>query len=527
MRRLGVIAACLALTLAVGCGDDGTRSKVRTILLLTIDTLRRDHVSAYAPADVQLPQPETPTLDALASSGLRFEDARTPVPLTLPAHTTMLTGLPPAATGVRLNTYGRLAPAQERGFPLLAERLRAAGWRTAAFVSADALHHRYGLDQGFEVYDDAMPAAERGAEVQLRERRGKDTIAAALAHIGATPANDRLFLWVHLFEPHAPYDTDGSYGGDVEEADRLTGVLLDGLGKAGRRDGAVILACSDHGEALGELQERTHGFLLADGVLRVPFLLIAPRLEPATRTDPAELADVAPTLAGLAGVEGPWPRGPGYGVDLLRAPAPADRARIAESLYGHHLHRWAQLMAASSPQGTLVDAGLDRLHWLPALGYQQRHLRTGVVTDSPAIRRLAQMLVDYRQLERPDRMRGGQVAAGYGGGGAVEGFLPPADNARLPDPLLGMPQHLQLDSIKAVVVTQRIPRALRAAREALEALDKPHLLAGSPELHFWQGEVRVRLAQYDPTGDIPVLLRTGPQGHADPRPGLRRERRRA
>jgi len=507
MRRSVHVVACLTIALAMGsCGDDGTRGRVRTIVLLTIDTLRRDNVSAYAPPEVRLPEPVTEALDQIAASGLRFDDARTPVPLTLPAHTTMLTGLPPAVTGVRLNTYGRLATAAERGFPLLQERLETAGWETAAFVSADALNGRYGLDQGFAVYDDTMPKDEHRSQVQLAERRGADTVAAALAYLRSVPKEARLFLWVHLFEPHAPYDTDGSYAGDVEAASRAAGTLLDGLRAAGRRERAAVLLCADHGEALGELREQSHGFLLADGVLRVPFLLTAPGLDPDVRTDPVELADVAPTLAGLAGVSWPQLEGPGCGIDLLAAHAPSGRARIAETLYGHHMHRWAQLTASSSPAGTLVDAGQDRLHWIPRSGYQEIRLATAVVTDSPAVRQLARMLVEYRQLEHTERMRGGQVAAGYGGGGAVEGFLPPAENARLPDPHPSMPQHYRLDAIKAQILGSRLPRALRAALEAAEALDQPHLLADSPELHFYLGEVHYRLSLHDPEADIPALL---------------------
>ncbi len=516
MHRPGLLVTFAALTLGaltlLSCGDDGPRGKVQTIVLVTLDTLRRDHVSAYAPDSVAIPVPQTEALDDLAASGLRFDDARTPVPLTLPAHTTMLTGLPPAATGVRLNTYGRLAPRKQRGFPLLQETLRAAGWRTAAFVSCDALNARYGLDQGFEVYDFQRPRDERNRPTQLAERRGRDTIESALSHVSKKiAAGEKLFLWVHLFEPHAPYDTDGTYGGDVEDGSRIVGELLAGLQKLGRREGAAILFCSDHGEALGELLERTHGFLLADGVLRVPFLLAAPGLEPAVRHDPAELADVAPTLAGLAGVDWPLAEGPGCGVDLLATPAPAARPRIAESLYGHHLHRWAQLTAASSPQGTLVDAGLDRLHWIPRAGHQLGIQNTGIVKDSPKIRALANMLVKYRQFEQPERMQGGQVAAGYGGGGTVEGFLEPATNALLPDPHTSLLSHYQLDLIKASVMSQRIPRALRAAKDAADALDKPRLLAGSPELHFWRGEARVRLATFDPEADVPLLLREAEQ----------------
>lgn len=478
-----------------------------TIVLITPDTLRRDHVGAYAPADRGRVEPATPHMDRLAAAGLRFEDARTPIPLTLPGHVTMLTGLPPAVTGVRLNTFGRLLPADRRGFTLLQERLRAHGWHTAAFVSAAVLGARYGLDQGFVHYDDGGLVNQGSVTVQ--ERPGRETVDAAVAHLRARPADEPLFLWVHLFEPHAPYTADGTYAGDVHAADAAVGRLLEGLEAAGRGDAAVMLT-SDHGEALGELDERTHGLLLADGVLRVPLVLRVPGAEPQVRTDPADVADVAPTLAGLAGV--PWEplAAPGCGIDLRVAPAPPDRLRVAESLYAHHRFRWAQLVAAAGPQGTLVDAGRDRLYWVPATPFQGalRPHHLAVPPEGETTRRLAAAVAGYRALERPDRIRQGQAAGGYGGAGRVEGFLPPAENARLPDPYTSVLRAHRLDQAKAVLVHPRYGRIEARVRDqiaALEALDKPNLDAGSPELHFWTGRAYETLAPL--TGDRRDLAR--------------------
>lgn len=485
-----LVAAGIAFLLK-NKGD--TTSGVRTIVLITPDTLRRDHVSAYAPPDSLPPHPHTPHMDRLAATGLRFDNARTPVPLTLPAHVTMLSGLPPAATGVRLNTYGRLPPAEERGFALLQEALQAHGWHTAAFLSAAVLGRRYGLDQGFDTYDDVR--AEGGSRLVVKERAGLETVTAALAHARDVPADKPLFLWVHLFEPHAPYAADGSYAGEVLDLDTAIGVLLDGLRKLGRPDAAILLA-SDHGEALGELSEKTHGLLLADGVLRVPFLLSAPGVAAGTRAAPVTIADVAPTLAALAGV--PWSQldGPGSGLDVLGGRLPTERIQVAESLYAHHRFRWAQLVSASAPAGTLVDAGLERLHWLPRSGFQRFLSGSELVQDNDCSRRLADMIAKYKQIERPDRIRAGQVAGGYGGGGQVVGFLPPQENARLPDPQLSIARASQVDQIKAnitfvrqqIALGKRPARRLEAALDALRALDKPHLDAGSPELHFWIGE---------------------------------------
>ena len=241
MRRLPVVLAVL-LALLVGLAlwrpwatDERAGGAARTILLLTIDTLRRDRVGVYG-RNAHTRGPLTPRMDALAAEGLRFDDARTPVPLTLPGHTTMLAGLPPAATGVRLNAYGRLPDPETRGYPLLAERLQEAGWRTGAFVSAAPLLALYGLDQGFDLYDDAG-LDEAPPSRSYTERAGEETVERALAWIRGHADDDALFVWVHLFEPHAPYapelpvttPIEVRYDADVAHADRSVGRLLDGL----------------------------------------------------------------------------------------------------------------------------------------------------------------------------------------------------------------------------------------------------------------------------------------------------------
>ncbi len=489
LRRplLLVVAAALAGTgflLGGRTCRDLAGSRPRTILLLTIDTLRRDALGAYANASPDAPS-STPRMDALARAGLRFLDARTPVPLTLPAHVTMLSGLPPAVTGVRLNAFDRLPGPQQRGFPLLAERLRAEGWRTGAFVSAQPLAASYGLDQGFEVYDDGLDTLAPGVAGGVPERAGPETCARALAFARAAGSDAPLFLWVHLFEPHAPYLR---YTDDVAAADGVVGRLLDGLHALGRGEDAAILLTSDHGEMLGELGERTHGFLLGDGVLRVPFVLRLPGQAPATRGDPVDLADVAPTLAALAGLEWPEAASPFAGRDLLEAPAPAGRMRVAESLYAHHLYRWAQVVAAVGPSGTLVDTGGTRLGWLePAPpGEPQRAWRE--VTTAPD--ELGSAIAAYRAGEQQGRMGRSTQHGPYGGAGSVAPFLSDADNARLPDPYREILRVAILHQLKAQLLQGRAvgglpPRTLRELIEQVEhqiALDPTN-----PEVHFLLG----------------------------------------
>jgi len=243
------------------------------------------------------------------------------------------------------------------------------------------------------------------------------------------------------------------------------------------------------------LGERTHGLLLGDAVLRVPLLLAGKGILAARRPDPVDLADVAPTLAGLAGVEWPAPTGRvGEGRDLLQGPAPRNRIRVAESLYAHHLHGWAQLLAAVTPEGsTLIDVGMDRLHWLdrPPFGEPQGGPKTAA--GHPHLGPLGAALRAYRQGERAERISGGGVAAGYGHAARVAPFLPPADNGRLPDPYDVIARPFALDLEKQRLLSGTPPRAVIRRLEALSDQDP-----ADPEVRFWLGRAWQRRAETTP-----------------------------
>jgi len=507
MRRLplvlAVLLACvvvLALWRPWAGGGAGARG-VRTIVLFTPDTLRRDRVGVYG-RNAHTRGPLTPRMDALAGQGLRFDDARTPVPLTLPGHTTMLSGLPPAATGVRLNAYGRLPDVQTRGYPLLAERLQEAGWRTGAFVSAAPLLALHGLDQGFDRYDDEG-LDDQPPSLAYSERAGEKTVDLALDWVREQGNDAPVFLWVHVFEPHAPYadelppttPLEIRYDADVARTDRIVGRLLDGLTAAGRGDAAILLA-ADHGEALEELGEQTHGYLLGDAVLRVPFLLRAPGVAPAVRTDPVDLADVAPTLAGLAGLTWPVPTGdlPGAGRDLLAAPAPMHRVRVAETLFGKQRYGWAQLVGAVGSGGSmLVDAGGERILWLAPGPFLEPQAGPVPATGRPGAATLADALRTYRAGERKDLLRGGGVAGGYGSGARVAPFLDPQENGRLRSPYDAIPQVAAIDRLAQALLAGARPQAVVRQLRKMEEVDPTN-----PELAWWRGRAWERHARTAP-----------------------------
>jgi arylsulfatase A-like enzyme/Flp pilus assembly protein TadD len=303
--RRAAAAGLVGLLLAVaGCRRAPVSARGDNLVLVTIDTLRADHVGCYGAASAV-----TPNLDRLAREGVRFAAADSPVPLTLPAHASILTGQLPPHHGLRINGTGRLP----EGAATLATRLKAAGYRTGAFVAAFVLDRRFGLGQGFDRYDDEIPRdTQAGLEA---ERPGKIVVDRALAFL----AEDRtkpFFLWVHLYEPHAPYAppepfasrfAGRPYDGEVATADDLVGRLLADLESSGAAGRTVVALAGDHGESLGEHGELTHGLLLYEPALHVPLVVRAPGALPAGSTvkTPVSLVDLAPTLAALLELPAP------------------------------------------------------------------------------------------------------------------------------------------------------------------------------------------------------------------------------
>jgi choline-sulfatase len=283
----------------VGCGGHSVAPMRPNLLLVTIDTFRADRVGAGL----------TPAIDRLAAAGLVFTNARTAVPLTLPSHTTIHTGLLPPAHGVRENGIDTLAATH----PTIATLLKRAGYDTAAFVGAFVLDHRFGLGQGFDTYDDQIARDPEAPDRLEAERPASAVIDRALAWLNRQPSaisHQPFFLWVHLYDPHAPYNPPAEfrapgrslYDGEVAYADAQFGRVLDTLRARGLMDHTVVAIAGDHGEGLGEHGERTHGMLLYDATLRVPLIIAAPGVAAARRDEAVSLVDLAPTLLHAAGV---------------------------------------------------------------------------------------------------------------------------------------------------------------------------------------------------------------------------------
>ena len=276
------------------------------VLLVTIDTLRADHVGAYGSA-LGL----TPTLDRFAREGARFAVTYAHVPLTLPSHTTIMTGLYPFANGVRDNGSFRFDGAH----PTLAVTLKQAGYSTAAFVGAFVLDRRFGLNAGFDQYDDRMHGS--GSNLEVVQRTAEQVLEPATEWILKPSAisHQPWFVWVHLYDPHEPYAAPepfasrygaDPYAGEVAYADAALGTFFERLRAAGALEHTLVVITSDHGESLGEHGERTHGLFAYDATLRVPLVVWAPpTIRPIVVTSPARLVDIMPTVLDLVGVGAP------------------------------------------------------------------------------------------------------------------------------------------------------------------------------------------------------------------------------
>lgn len=324
------------------------------VLLLTLDTVRADHLGCYGHADA-----ETPILDGLAARGVRFADAITPVPITLPAHASILTGLLPPSHAVRLNGAHRLDP----DAITLAEILGRAGYATGAVVAATVLESSRGLDQGFDHYDDAISGARSA------ERPASEVTDRALAWVRERSPDRPYLLWAHYFDAHDPYAPparyatrfpDAPYDGEIAYVDAEIGRLLDGIDALGRERAPVIVVVADHGEGLGEHGERTHAHLIYESTVHIPFIVVpGDRLTEGRVVDDRVVSsvDVTPTVLDLLGVSIPGGLdGRSLVDDRPHAPPSGDRRVYVETLWPHLMHGWAPIRGLRRHRDKYTDA---------------------------------------------------------------------------------------------------------------------------------------------------------------------------
>jgi arylsulfatase A-like enzyme/Tfp pilus assembly protein PilF len=396
-QRAAAVVLALVAVAAIAWRASSPSREVRRrpgldVLLVTVDTLRADAVGRGG---------ATPWMDRLAAQGVVFTDAHAHNVVTLPSHANILSGLLPFEHGVRDNAGFRF-PA---GTETLATRLRALGYRTGAFVSAFTLESRFGLDRGFDVYDDAFAEGAAAAAFVLPERGGRATVEAARRWMAKGDGRP-TFTWVHLYDPHAPYRpaepfasrfAGDPYLGDVAAADDALSPLLKPL-IAGTDRRTLVVLTADHGEGLGEHGEKTHGVFAYEGTLRVPLVLHAPGVLPATVVDaPAAHVDIVPTVLDALGAPVP----PGLaGRSLL--PLAAGEERLSrptyfEALSGLTNRGWAPLHGVLDGGEKFIDLPLPELY---ALGEDPKEARNLVAVRADARERLSARLAAFRRADR-------------------------------------------------------------------------------------------------------------------------------
>lgn len=391
------------MVVLAGCGVTRAQAPPAAkppVILITVDTLRADRVGCYGAKRV-----ETPAMDSLAADGIRFANAYAPVPITLPSHAVILSGMYPASTGVRDFTSPGVPP----GVGLIAEAFQRQGYQTAAFVSAFVLDGTWGFKRGFSTYDDRFEARQfETRSPGSIERRADATVDRALAWLAARPAGKPFFLWLHLFDPHSDYNPPEPfrtryagrlYDGEVAYTDSQLARFFAALRRSEDYQGAVVALLSDHGESLGEHGEDEHGFFVYNATTHVPLILKLPRSEGARRVvrQAVGTIDLAPTLLDLARIRDPISRQfQGASLASLAAgkAAPAERPAYSETYYPYHSFGWAPLRALVARQLKLIEAPRAELYDLAADGGELRNLTGSRRADAEALR------AELQNLER-------------------------------------------------------------------------------------------------------------------------------
>jgi len=514
MAAIGLlVAASLALLLVLRVRGRGPVAEVRRergldVLLVTIDTLRADALGCYGNASV-----ETPWIDRLAGDGVRFEQAHAQNVVTLPSHANILSGQYPLRHGVRDNSGYRFPS----GTATLATLLKAAGYATGAFVSAFPLDSRFGLDRGFDVYDDRLGDPEARTAFLMLERPGARTVAAA--EKWRTAQTGPTFTWVHLYEPHFPYVppepfasryAQSPYHGEVAYADSLLAPLLRPLIGAGREGRTLVVLTADHGEGLGEHGEKTHGIFAYETTLHVPLVLFAPRLfGPRVVAERVRHVDIVPTVLDALGLAAPDGLS-GRSLLPLAAGRALDRVPPSyfEALSSSVNRGWAPLTGLSRDRFKLIDLPLPELYDLDADPHETRNLAAGQTSLLESLRGdLGRMRSEDRgpargeeSAETRERLR----SLGYTSAAAA----PRARYTEADDPkrLIGLDAEIQ--DVVTLYQAGDLPEALVRVRHVLA--ERPDMPLALQHLGFLQREMG------DLAGAVATLKRAVAASPEDP-----------
>ena len=363
-HKIVQLGSTLSLLLALLPGLPGAAkgTDIRHVLLVTLDTTRADRLGCYGHKDAV-----TPHLDSLAKRGVRFLKAYTHIPLTFPSHCSIMTGTLPVYHQARNNGSYYL----DEGIPTLAETFRAAGYKTAGFVASFVLDSRFGLDRGFERYDDDLKKGEILKNYRS-ERNAREVVDAFLPWLTEN-ARNKFFAWIHFYDPHLPYDPPSPfkemlpkspYDCEIAFVDSELGRVLDKLKEENILDDTLIVVAGDHGEALGEHREIDHGLFLYEATTRVPLLIVDEKTLPPGKvvSSTVRLTDVMPTVLELANL--PVPKTV-QGVSLLTRIAGrtnADLTAYLETYYPFENFGWSEMKGITDGRWKLIQAPRPELY---------------------------------------------------------------------------------------------------------------------------------------------------------------------
>lgn len=447
------------------------------VLLITLDTTRADHLGSYGYALAR-----TPHLDGLAREGVRFARVYCPAPLTLPSHDSIMTGLYPAAHGVRNN--GHELPSKIR---TLAEVLKGHGFATAAFVSSFSVDSRFGIGRGFDVYDDTFQpqAPLKGANA---ERRAEETFARFSRWLDNN-GQGKFFAWVHYYDPHLPYDPPSPYkedsagrpyDGEIAYMDHYVGAVLERLKAKGLLDKTLIVVAGDHGEGLGDKVETGHGIFLYEETLRVPLIFHNLKAFPRPRVveSAVRLVDVAPTILEMIGLKSeatgmqgqtltPW----------IRKKSGADLDSLVETFYPRENFGWSELVGIVSGPWKYIQAPRPELYDLKSDPREKIDLAVSAPAKAGELRtKLEQELL---RLSAPAGATDGQAAVRTGDRERLRSlgyvnFAPAQPGSAAPDPKDKIGTLRLIQQAQAFELDAKYADAERVYREILEDIpDSP------------------------------------------------------
>ena len=526
MRSRGAAVAFLGaieLLSAASCSRPASVFRGAPVVLICVDTLRADHLPTYGYQRV-----ETPALDALARDSIVFDNAISHVPLTLPSHVSLFTGLLPFQHGVRDNLGFRLSTAH----PTLATILRESGYAAGAAVSAVVLDHGSGVAEGFDYWEDGIEARDVAQAIGQVQRPGDETARLLEAWIAGQPDGGKFLAFLHLYEPHTPYDPPEPfraryravpYDGEVAAADAIVGRFLDFLKQRKLYDRSLVVFLSDHGEGLGDHGEDEHGILLYREEIRVPLFVKLPGAKLSGRrvAEPVQIADVLPTVVTALG-EKPPEGLPGRTLLDFAGGKGAVRRVYSETLYPRYHFGWSDLASSTDDRYQYIHAPRAELYDWRADPEEKKDLAAGL---PPAFRAMRAELVGINRPVQSPGASDPETVRKLASLGYIGAAAPVADGKDLPDPkdqlgtidklkeatrlvsefrdadAITLLSRLSEENPRMLDVWETLARVLRRSgrtRDALAALERADRLApGTPQVILGLADLHREAGDFD------------------------------